>query len=148
MTLKNNKYSLIYFCFLLFFWTHCCLAQNTEDTITFEQAISQIETVFEVKFSYNSNTAKRFRVSTPNTNQTLTQTLRMFSDKENINFTPISSRYITVQFPKKMVSFCATFIDTQTAKPVLITAISANKTYTSNSGGVLSIDSIADNQVL
>ena len=148
MTLKNNKYSLIYFCFLLFFWTHCCLAQNTEKTIAFEQAISQIETVFDVKFSYNSNTAKRFRVSTPNTNQTLTQTLRIFSDKENINFTPISSRYITVQFPKKMVSFCATFIDTQTAKPVLITAISANKTYTSNSGGVLSIDSIADNQVL
>ncbi|MFB0942460.1 MAG: hypothetical protein QMB21_03490, partial [Patiriisocius sp.] len=96
MTLKNNKYSLIYFCFLLFFWTHCSLSQNTEDSIAFEQAISQIETVFEVKFSYNSNTAKRFRVSKPNTNQTLTQTLRMFSDKENINFTLVSSRYITV----------------------------------------------------
>ena len=148
MTLKNNKYPFIYLCFLLFFWTHCCLAQNTEHTIPFEDAISEIETVFDVKFSYNSNTAKRFRVSKPNTSQTLTQTLKLFSDKENINFTLVSSRYITVKFPKKMVSFCATFIDTQTAKPIAITAISENTTYTSNPGGVLKIDRIADTQVL
>ena len=148
ITLKNNKYSFIYLCFLLFFWTHCCLAQNTENTIPFVDAISEIETVFDVKFSYNSDTAKRCRVFKPNTNHTLNQTLKMFSEKENINFTFVSNRYITVTFPKKMVSFCATFIDIQTAKPLAITAISENKTYTANSGGILNINSIADTQEL
>ena len=148
ITLKNNKYPFVYLSFLLFFWTHCSLAQNTENTIPFEVAISEIETVFDVKFSYNSDTAKRYSVFKPNTKQTLNQILKEFSDKQNINFTFVNSRYITVTFPKKMVSFCATFIDTQTGKPLAITAISENKTYTANSGGIIEINSIADTQVL
>lgn len=148
ITLKNNKYPFLYYCFLLFFWTHCSFAQNADHTIPFEDAIAEIEIAFDVKFSYNSDTAKRFKVSKPNINQTLSQILQMLSDKDNMNFKRIGSRYITVTFTEKMVAFCATFIDIKTAKPIAITAISKNKTYTANSGGILKINRISDTQIL
>ncbi|MFT4943018.1 MAG: hypothetical protein ACI8RH_000756, partial [Flavobacteriales bacterium] len=43
MTLKNNKYSTLYLCFLLFFGINFSFAQDTTKTIPFTEAISQLE---------------------------------------------------------------------------------------------------------
>ena len=54
-----------------------------------------------------------------------------------------------VQEPHRInLRICLTLASPSLTNLLPITAISENKTYSSNSGGVLSIDSIADNQVL
>jgi hypothetical protein len=148
MTLKNNKYSTLHLCFLLFFGINFSFAQDTTKTIPFTEAISQLENIFDVKFSYNSKVAKRITVSSPAKNNTLSEILNSFTVEENITFTIINERYLTVQFSKKLVPFCATFINTQTGKPINVIATANNKTYFANKGGVLNIDAIADDEVL
>jgi predicted Mrr-cat superfamily restriction endonuclease len=104
MTLKNNKYSILYLCFLLFFGINFSFAQDTTKTIPFTEAISQLEDIFDVKFSYNSKVAKRVTVSSPAKNNTLSEILNSFTVEENITFTIINERYLTVQFSKKRYS--------------------------------------------
>lgn len=147
-TLKSNKYTVLYLCFLLFFGINFSFAQDNTPSLPFIEAISELENRFDVKFSYNSKTAKRITVSKPLENSTFAEILNAFTAQENITFTIINERYLTVQFPKRLVPFCATFINTQTGKPINVIAIANNKTYITNKGGVLNIDAIADDQVL
>ncbi|MGK0386595.1 MAG: hypothetical protein ACI849_001213, partial [Patiriisocius sp.] len=148
ISLKNNKYRFRYACFLLFFWMHFTYAQNIPESIPFIEVVSQLEQKFEIKFSYNSKTAKRNKVLKADLNRALSEILNTYTTQDSIVFTRIGKRYITVQFPKKYINFCATFINTQTGKPINPLLTGSNKTYIVTKGGVLNIDNISDDEVL
>lgn len=146
-TLKTSKYRFIYCCFLLFFLLQSSFAQNSTEQIPFSEVVTQLEQKFEVKFSYNSETAKRFQVKSPITSNLLSEILNEYSTGNNILFSFVHERYITVQFPVIYVNFCVKFINTQTGEPIDVVLIGNNATYTSTNG-ITEITSIADDEKL
>ena len=148
MILKISNYSILCYFFLTLICINNCIAQNPSKKIPFTEAASLLEQKFEVKFSFNSKTAARIHVDTPNISNSLSEILEGYIKQDDITFTIIGKRYITVQFPKKFISFCATFIETQSGKPINAILTGNNKTFVVPKSGVLTIEKISDDEVL
>ncbi|GEQ85670.1 hypothetical protein ULMS_11780 [Patiriisocius marinistellae] len=111
--------------------------------------MSLLEETFEVKFSFNSALANRLQVFRPTLNQPLEATLQSYSDTYKVEFQKIDERYITVTFPTKQVSICATIIDTKTGTPIKNAIIySSSSQFNADNGGTFSIAEIEQTETL
>ena len=111
---RNNAPFLFLLAFLFLSLTAYSQSNNL---VSFSEAVVSIEQSFNVKFSYDSNKAKSIKVESPNITSPLSEILTSITSTTQIKFTAIDSRYITVVFPEIYVTICASIIDTETGAP-------------------------------
>lgn len=72
--------------------------------------IPDIETKFDVKFSYSVNEVKSVFVEVPSKNETLSAIIDRFNATTLLNFKFLTERYITISSIDKTISVCGTII--------------------------------------
>ncbi|MBO6881395.1 TonB-dependent receptor [Winogradskyella sp.] len=72
--------------------------------------IPEIETKFDVKFSYSTNEVKPVFVEPPSDSETLSAIIDRFNTTTLLNFKFLTERYITISSIDKTISVCGTII--------------------------------------
>ncbi|GIZ08532.1 TonB-dependent receptor plug domain-containing protein [Flavobacterium sp. UMI-01] len=125
---------LIFLFLLLGFGTY---GQNPATKIPLENYIKQVETKFDVKFSYAVADVAEVKLFPPQTKQTLQEVIEYLNTHTVLNFKSLDNRYITVTKANKRITICGTLYTSDTKMVLAGASIAINgivKTTTNNQG--------------
>ncbi|TDU40324.1 TonB-dependent receptor-like protein [Gelidibacter sediminis] len=77
-----------------------------QDKLPLSDLLAQLETKFDIKFSYSVNDVKQVRVGQPHDSATLVQIINQLNANTNLNFEFLDERYIAVSVNNKNISIC------------------------------------------
>lgn len=114
-------------------------AQNTAQPVPLVDIISNIESRFDVKFSYAVEDIEDLLIEPPSTALTLNQTIDYLNAKTLFNFKLLNQRYITVSVIDKLIDVCGHVFTLEENKPLFGATISINNT---NKGAVANAEGL------
>lgn len=105
------------FILLLFFLSLCLHAQEKKKDVHYidlslHDFLNEIETLFDVKFSYNTSSFSGIAVTVDQDSISLQEIITLISNQFPIYFTPIDDRYYIVK-PNKTITICGYLKDTK-----------------------------------
>ncbi len=120
--MKRTKY------FFILFAINSCFSFGfqTQEKIPLLELISELETKFDVKFSYSINDVSEIMVDKPNESETLNQIIKYLNETTILNFDFLNERYITISTINKNISICGIIVSEGTNEPLLGAAVLVN----------------------
>ncbi len=140
---------------ILFFSLPISLWSQGKNTISFndvqlDTALSQLEDIFDIKFSYNSKLTKNKTLTLPETKLDISLVLKRIQQEALINYTKVSERYY-ILFENKNSVLCGYLFNSNTNE-LIQNAIITNKTNssytTSNAIGFFEINYSSSSDVI
>ena len=145
--LQNNKEIPLLFIFLLIF--QISFTQNDSPKIPLTTVLSELETKFEIRFSYNKQDLANLSISALEEGLGLSESLEVISTTLPLKFTQIDNRYIAIQVIFREFSICGTLIDTQTGSPLSgASLITSDAQIGTDTGGNFAFSKIIENEVI
>lgn len=145
--MKHSK-TLFLICFL-----YACFsfANQQQEKILLVNLITEIESKFDVKFSYAVEDVQEVWVNTPNDGFTLPEMVAYLNKVTSLKFNFLNQRYITVTAIQKKIDVCGKLISFNTKEPVIGASVLLEKTnngVVSNIHGEFTMSNINSNDLL
>ena len=103
--LKTKYLFIILLCFSIF-----SFGLQSQEKIPLLDLIKQLETQFDVKFSYTENDVSNVYVNSPKATDAIDDIISNLNASTLLNFKFLDARYITVSTLNKRISICGTVI--------------------------------------
>ncbi|MGY5353842.1 TonB-dependent receptor [Wenyingzhuangia sp. IMCC45467] len=122
--MKPSKIAFI-LCFLFTFFS---FAQQQQKEVLLVDLIPQLETKFDVKFSYSVEDVQNIFIQNPEDSFTIEEIIAYLNKATVFNFKFLNKRYITVSTLQKSINICGVLISSTTQEPVFGASILVNNT--------------------
>ena len=144
--LKTKYLFIILLCFSIF-----SFGLQSQEKIPLLDLIKQLETQFDVKFSYTENDVSNVYVNSPKATDAIDDIISNLNASTLLNFKFLDARYITVSTLNKRISICGTVISKLNNEPLLGASVffkNISKGVITNIDGVFNLSNIAVNETI
>jgi len=140
-------------CLIILFSFYCSFSFGfqTQDKVQLSDLIQQLETQFDVKFSYSVNDVNNVLVDTPNKSDTLNQIIENLNATTILNFKFLNARYITVSTLNKTIAICGTLVSEKNKEPLVGASVlveNSRKGVITNIDGAFNLNEIDVNKTI
>ncbi|WP_186826899.1 TonB-dependent receptor plug domain-containing protein [Seonamhaeicola algicola] len=144
--MKLNK-ALIFSVVFVFFTVQL----QAQEQLALKTVISNLESTFNVKFSYSVNDVEHVQVHIPKQLKTLKNIVNYLNEVTLLNFQFLNERYITVSTLNKTITVCAVLVANNDEQPLFGASVVVKKTskgVITNEKGLFTLTNVAVNDVV
>jgi hypothetical protein len=147
MQKKARKCNCICLILFLLFSCNSVFAQTIKKS-ALSEIFNNLETKFDIRFSYAANEFNETYINLPSPNSSLDESLAYLEEKTPYAFTKIDERYITVVLKVEKGSRCGRVIVAETNMPLAEVKIFGDSATTTNSEGVFYVSNYSDSKTI
>ncbi|WNH08008.1 TonB-dependent receptor [Thalassobellus suaedae] len=144
--LKTKFLFIVFLCFSIF-----SFGLQSQEKLSILALIKQLETQFDVKFSYTESDVKNVFINKPLVTDTIEEIISSLNASTLLNFKFLDDRYITVSTLNKRIKICGTVTSKLNNKPLLGASVyvkNTSKGVITNVDGVFNFSNITVDETI